>query len=434
MAVPAKRDMVMKVLLLGSGGREHAIAWKLSQSPLLSELFWAPGNAAADQMGVALDLDPMEFDAVAEQCALKDIDMLIVGPEAPLVAGIRDHLENSGRFPELIIIGPDSVGAQLEGSKAFAKQFMKRHRIPTASYREFTADQQHEAIGHLEMIQPPFVIKADGLAAGKGVVILEDRREAMEEVRQMLGGKFGQASKRLVIESFLDGIEFSVFALTDGKNYLLLPEAKDYKRIGEGDTGLNTGGMGAVSPVPFFDETMRSKVIERIVEPTVRGLQEEGIDYRGFLFFGLISVNGDPYVIEYNCRLGDPETEVVLPRISSDLVPLLTALKDQTLDQYTIEFAPESCTTVMTVSGGYPGNYEKGLPITGLETAAKEAIVFHAGTRTKGSEVVTNGGRVLSMTGMGKNMEEALGKSYAAAGSVSFDKKYFRRDIGKDLQ
>lgn len=424
----------MKVLLLGSGGREHAMAWKIAQSPLLTKLFWAPGNAAGDRMGINIGLDPMDFNAVENFCRENHIDLLVVGPEAPLVAGIRDHFENTGSCPDMTIVGPDSKGAQLEGSKSFAKIFMKKYRIPTASYREFTADQQHEAIGYLENATPPYVIKADGLAAGKGVVIVNDQREAMEEVRQMLAGKFGDASKKLVIESFLDGIEFSVFALTDGKNYLILPEAKDYKRIGEGDTGPNTGGMGAVSPVPFFDTTMREKVISRVVEPTIRGLQEEGIDYRGFIFFGLISVKGEPYVIEYNCRMGDPETEVVMPRIQNDLLPLLAALGDQTLDRHEVAFSPEACTTVMMVSGGYPEKYEKHKPISGLDKAENSAIPFHAGTLTANSGIVTNGGRVIALTGLGKDMHEALRHSYEAAEAVDFENKYFRRDIGKDLQ
>jgi len=424
----------MNVLLLGSGGREHTLAWKIGQSPLLERLYWAPGNAAADDISTAVMLDPMDFSAVEKFCVDRDIDMVVVGPEAPLVAGIRDHLKGSDQTREVIVVGPGKEGAQLEGSKAFAKEFMHRHGIPTASYREFSTTQVNDALEYLNTIEPPYVLKADGLAAGKGVVILNELEAARKEVKDMLSGKFGAASEKLVIEAFLDGIEFSVFALTDGKNYVLLPEAKDYKRIGEGDTGLNTGGMGAVSPVPFFNHKMKQKVTERILQPTIEGLQKDGVDYRGFIFFGLISVGGDPYVIEYNGRLGDPETEVVLPRIDNDLMPLLASLEDQSLDKHSIALRDNTCTTVMLVAGGYPEAYEKGKEIRGIEEASRIAQVFHAGTARKEGKVVTNGGRVLAMTGTGKNLEEALEKSYAAAGAILFDGKYFRRDIGNDLR
>lgn len=424
----------MNVLLLGSGGREHAIAWKTRQSPELTKLFWAPGNAAAEEMGVAVHLDSMDFEAVEKFCLEHAIDMIIVGPEAPLVAGITDHFNNSEKAAHIHIIGPDKKGALLEGSKSFAKVFMERHHIPTAKYREFTADDLEEALIYLDTIDPPFVLKADGLAAGKGVVILENRDEAKAETREMLSGKFGDASKKLVIEAFLKGIEFSVFALTDGKNYVLLPEAKDYKRIGENDTGLNTGGMGAVSPVPFYNESLKRKVIERIVEPTINGLQQDGIEYKGFVFFGLIDVDGDPYVIEYNCRLGDPESEVIIPRIESDWLPLFRSLKDQTLDEHSIQFTQGYSTTVMLVSGGYPESYEKGKIIAGIDEADDDVIVFHAGTKKVNDDIVTNGGRVIALTGQGSTMDAALAKSYQAAETVDFQKKYYRRDIGKDLK
>jgi phosphoribosylamine--glycine ligase len=424
----------MNVLLLGSGGREHAIAWKTRQSPLLTNLFWAPGNAAAVKWGIDANVDPMNFQEVEQFCLANSIDMIIVGPEAPLVEGIRDHFKSSDPVRHIHVIGPGKKGALLEGSKSFAKVFMKRHHIPTAEYREFSVEDRDEAVAYLDTIEPPFVIKADGLAAGKGVVILDEREKAKEEVRQMLSGKFGDASKKLVIEAFLKGIEFSVFALTDGKNYVLLPEAKDYKRIGENDTGLNTGGMGAVSPVPFYNESLKRKVIERIVEPTISGLQKDGIDYKGFIFFGLIDVDGDPFVIEYNCRLGDPESEAIIPKIENDWLPLFCSLEGQTLNEHDIQLKDGFSTTVMLVSGGYPEAYEKGKVITGIQDAEKDVIVFHAGTKQENNEVLTNGGRVISLTGMGRSMEDALSSSYSASEKVNFEKKYFRRDIGKDLQ
>jgi len=424
----------MNVLVLGSGGREHTLVWKIRQSPLLQKLYWAPGNAAGAQMGVNVALDPMDFSGVESFCFAKQIDMLIVGPEAPLVAGIKDHFRQSAGCSHVLVVGPDSAGAQLEGSKAFAKIFMKKNNIPTAAYREFSAGEEDGVLHYLDGVEPPFVLKADGLAAGKGVLIIHDREEAKREARAMLGGKFGDASRRLVVEAFLDGIEFSVFALTDGQHYLLLPEAKDYKRIGEGDTGPNTGGMGAVSPVHFYDEKMRQKVLDRIVKPTILGLQQEGIDYRGFLFFGLISVGGEPYVIEYNCRMGDPETEVVIPRIQSDLLPVLASLKDKTLDRHELDINPDFFTTVMMVSGGYPGDYEKGKPIAIPEIVPNNTIVFHAGTAQGEAGAETAGGRVLAVTGSGPGMEEALARSYETVKSIKFEGKYYRTDIGKDLR
>jgi phosphoribosylamine--glycine ligase len=423
----------MNVLILGSGGREHAFAWKIAQSPLCSGLFIAPGNAGTSDLGQNLKINPENFEAVANAVNEHKIDLLLVGPEAPLVAGIRDWLEGRPEFSGLRIIGPGREGAALEGSKDVAKRFLARHGIPTAAYETFSKHQVEEAKAFLRATKAPYVLKADGLAAGKGVVILSDLAEAEREIQAMLAdAKFGEASARVVIEAFLDGIELSVFALTDGKKYVLLPEAKDYKRIGEGDKGLNTGGMGAVSPVPFADKAFMQKVISQVVEPTIDGLAKDGIPYVGFVFFGLIKVGDDPFVIEYNVRMGDPETEVVLPRLKSDLLEMLIAAADGKLSGYDVEFDERAATTVMLVSGGYPEAYEKGKVISGIE-AVEDALVFHAGTRSEGGKVLSDGGRVMALTAYGTNMKEALGRSNAGANKIQFEGKNFRRDIGFDL-
>ncbi|WP_353483583.1 phosphoribosylamine--glycine ligase [Haliscomenobacter sp.] len=420
----------MKILLLGSGGREHALAWKITQSPLCEALWIAPGNAGTAELGTNVALDPNDFQAVAELVQRENISMVLVGPEEPLVRGIYDFFQV--HFPGLPVIGPSQVGAQLEGSKAFAKEFMLEMGIPTAAYREFTAETLQEGLDYILTQTPPIVLKADGLAAGKGVVILDDLQAAQAELREMLGGKFGAASAKVVIEQFLAGIEFSVFALTDGTTYLILPEAKDYKRVGEGDTGPNTGGMGAVSPVPFVDEVLMKKVEEQIIKPTIAGIGKRGIAYKGFVFFGLIRVGGEPFVIEYNCRMGDPETEVVMPRLKNDLVELLKATDEGTLGQHRIEIDPRSAATVILVSGGYPGDYEKGELISGLERV-EGSIAFHAGTKATGDGVVTNGGRVIAVTSYGDGFDEALVFSNRNAEVIKFEGKYYRKDIGFDL-
>lgn len=420
----------MKILLLGSGGREHALAWKITQSPLCEALWIAPGNAGTAGLGTNVAVDPNDFQAVAELVQRENISMVLVGPEEPLVRGIYDFFQ--ANFPGLPVIGPSQVGAQLEGSKAFAKEFMLEMGIPTAAYREFTADTLQEGLEYILTQTPPIVLKADGLAAGKGVVILDDLQAAQAELREMLGGKFGAASAKVVIEQFLAGIEFSVFALTDGTAYLILPEAKDYKRVGEGDTGPNTGGMGAVSPVPFVDEVLMKKVEERIIKPTIAGIGKRGFAYKGFVFFGLIKVDGEPFVIEYNCRMGDPETEVVMPRLKNDLVELLKATDEGTLGQHQIEMDPRSAATVILVSGGYPGDYEKGELISGLERV-EGSIAFHAGTKATADGVVTNGGRVIAVTSYGDGFDEALVFSNRNAEVIKFEGKYYRKDIGFDL-
>lgn len=425
-----KIEETMKILLLGSGGREHALAWKLRQSPLCEALWIAPGNAGTAALGSNVSIDPNDFPAVAALVKKEAIDLVLVGPEEPLVRGIYDYFQNE--LPELPVIGPSQVGAQLEGSKAFAKEFMLDMGIPTAAYREFTAAILQEGLDYILTQTPPIVLKADGLAAGKGVVILDDLQEAQAELRDMLSGKFGSASAKVVIEQFLSGIEFSVFVLTDGKNYLILPEAKDYKRVGEGDTGLNTGGMGAVSPVPFVDAELMQKVEERIIRPTIDGIIKKGIVYKGFIFIGLIKVGDEPYVIEYNCRMGDPETEVVMPRLQNDLVTLLQATHAGTLDQQKIAMDARSAATVILVSGGYPGDYAKGKAITGLDRV-ENSIVFHAGTKESNREIVTNGGRVIALTSFGDNFDEALVFSNRNAEVIKFEGKYYRRDIGFDL-
>ena len=423
----------MNILLLGSGGREHALAWKIKQSPLVNRLYIAPGNAGTALEGRNIEVDPKDFGALKKVVLNYDINMVVVGPEDPLVNGVADFFLNDAELSSVVVIGPTARGAQLEGSKEYAKQFMMQHGIPTARYLAVTEDTVDEGERFLKTLKAPYVLKADGLAAGKGVLILHDYNEAVDELNQMLGGKFGAAGKTVVIEEFLSGIELSVFALTDGHSYLLLPEAKDYKRIGEADSGLNTGGMGAVSPVPFADEAFLKKVEERIVRPTVEGLKEDEIDYKGFLFFGLISVEGEPFVIEYNVRMGDPETEVVIPRLQSDIVEIFQALSAGQLRRIVPEFDPRTVSTVMLVSGGYPGPYAKGKAITGLDEV-ENSLVFHAGTTHSRKKVVTNGGRVLAVSSIGQNMDEALEKSYRNASLIHFEGKYFRRDIGFDLK
>lgn len=422
----------MKVLLLGRGGREHALAWKMVQSPKLEKLYVAPGNAGTAEIAENVAIAVNDFQAIADFIAENGIRMLVVGPEDPLVGGIRDFLQADGRLGGLLIVGPGKEGALLEGSKDFAKQFMQRYHIPTAGYMTVTRENLAEGMQFLATLKPPYVLKADGLAAGKGVLIIDDLGEARRELEQMLDGKFGKASARVVIEEFLKGIEISVFAVTDGKGYKILGSAKDYKRVGEGDTGLNTGGMGAVSPVPFADEAFNRKVEERIVCPTVEGLKKEGIDYRGFIFFGLMNVGGEPFVIEYNVRMGDPETEVVMPRLKSDVLELFEAVASGHLEQVDLELDKRFCTTVMLVAGGYPGSYEKGNAITGIGRV-KDAIVFHAGTKRQNSQVVTNGGRVISVSAFGDTLSEALKQSYSQVAELDFKDKNYRRDIGQDL-
>ena len=422
----------MKVLLLGSGGREHALAWKINQSERLTKLYVAPGNAGTAEIAENVNIKVTDFEALATFVKNNAIDMLVVGPEDPLVEGIRDYFEADARFARLMIVGPGKTGAILEGSKDFAKEFMFRHHIPTADYLTVTKDNLEEGFAFLETQKPPYVLKADGLAAGKGVLILDDLEEAKRELELMLGGKFGKAGNQVVIEECLKGIELSVFALTDGKSYKILGSAKDYKRIGEGDTGLNTGGMGAVSPVPFANEEFNRKVEERVVRPTIEGLQKDGIDYKGFVFFGLMNVGGDPYVIEYNVRMGDPETEVVMPRLKTDILSLFEAMAKGELEQAAFELDDRFCTTVMLVSQGYPGDYEKGKEITGVPDM-KGSIVFHAGTKLADGKVVTNGGRVIAVSSFGKTMREALAQSYENVAKIHFDGMNFRRDIGFDL-
>jgi phosphoribosylamine--glycine ligase len=423
----------MTILLLGSGGREHALAWKMLQSPKCSKLFVAPGNAGTAQIATNSNLDILDFDAIKSFVLQEKVEMVVVGPEDPLVQGIYDFFKNDETLKNIPVIGPSKVGAQLEGSKEFAKEFLIKHHIPTAAYDSFTAATVEKGYEFLETLQPPYVLKADGLAAGKGVLIIQDLAEAKDELRNMLvHAKFGKASKKVVIEEFLDGIELSCFVLTDGKNYKMLPTAKDYKRIGEGDTGLNTGGMGAISPVPFADAILLEKIETRIVKPTIEGFQKDGIEYKGFVFIGLIIVKGEPIVIEYNVRMGDPETEVVIPRLKSDLVELFQAVADEKLDEVTLEIDERSATTIMVVSGGYPEDYEKGKVILGIEKVA-DSIVFHAGTKLENGQVVSNGGRVLAVTSFGENFQEAIKKSYQNIDKLHFDKMYFRKDIGKDL-
>ena len=423
----------MTILLLGSGGREHAFAWKMIQSPLCEKLFVAPGNAGTAAIAENVAIAPTDFEAIKTLVLKENISLVVVGPEDPLVKGIYDYFKNDESLKNIPVIGPSKLGAQLEGSKEFAKEFLMKHNIPTAAYDSFTAETVEEGCKFLETLQPPFVLKADGLAAGKGVLIIQDLEEAKTELRNMLvHEKFGAASSKVVIEEFLDGIELSCFVLTDGKSYKILPTAKDYKRIGEGDTGLNTGGMGAVSPVPYVDAVLMEKIETRIVKPTIEGFQKDGIEYKGFVFIGLINVKNEPIVIEYNVRMGDPETEVVVPRLKSDLVELFLSVANQELDTFELEVDPRSATTIMVVSGGYPEDFEKGKVITGLENIT-DSIVFHAGTKLDGENVVSNGGRVLTVTSYGDDFQQAIKKSYQNIDKLNFDKMYFRKDIGFDL-
>ena len=425
----------MRILLLGSGGREHALAWKLNQSVWTNPLYIAPGNPGTARCGKNVDIDIKDFEAIGKFCYLESIEMIVVGPEEPLVKGLYDYFKSKEELQNIYFIGPSQLGAQLEGSKAFAKSFMQRHKIPTAAYREFTLDNYDEGVQYIKDHALPIVIKADGLAAGKGVAICQNPVEAIAEIELLLHhAKFGEASKKVVVEEFLEGIEFSVFVITDGKNYVILPEAKDYKRIGVGDKGMNTGGMGAVSPVPFVTPGLMHKVEEKVIKPTINGLQKENIGYTGFIYFGLINVNGDPYVIEYNCRLGDPEAQVVLPRLENDLVGLFVAATQQELDKVKISWDERAAVTVVAASRGYPTGYETGYEITGLNNKfGKDTLVFHAGTKEEDGKIVTNGGRVLCVTSYGKDISDAMANSLDVLDNINYDGIYFRNDIGYEF-
>lgn len=425
----------MRILLLGSGGREHALAWKLNQSVWTNPLYIAPGNPGTARCGKNVDIDIKDFEAIGKFCYLESIEMIVVGPEEPLVKGLYDYFKTKEELQNIYFIGPSQLGAQLEGSKAFAKAFMQRHQIPTAAYREFTLDNYDEGVQYIKDHALPIVIKADGLAAGKGVAICQNPVEAIAEIELLLHhAKFGEASKKVVVEEFLEGIEFSVFVITDGKNYVILPEAKDYKRIGVGDKGMNTGGMGAVSPVPFVTPGLMHKVEEKVIKPTINGLQKENIAYTGFIYFGLINVNGNPYVIEYNCRLGDPEAQVVLPRLENDLVGLFVAATQRELDKVKISWDERAAVTVVAVSRGYPTGYETGYEITGLNNKfGKDTLVFHAGTKEENGKIVTNGGRVLCVTSYGKDISDAVANSLDVLDNINYDGIYFRNDIGYEF-
>lgn len=422
----------MRILIIGGGGREHAMAWAIAKSPQLDKLFIAPGNAGTAELGTNVPIGVEDFEGIRKLVIDEGIELVLVGPEIPLVAGVVDFFKKDAKLKNVAVIGPSKKGAELEGSKDFAKVFMKDNEIPTGEFRTFIDYTVSEGYEFLESLKAPYVLKADGLAAGKGVLIIDDLEEAKMELHSMLHGKFGEASERVVIEEHLSGIELSVFVLTDGEGYVILPSAKDYKRIGEGDSGLNTGGMGAISPVPFADDEFMKKVEERVVIPTIRGLKDDNIDFKGFIFIGLMNSDGDPHVIEYNVRMGDPESEVVLPRIKTDFVEILKATAENRLKDLKVDFDERTATTVMLVSGGYPGNYEKGKEISGLDQV-DGCLVFHAGTKSEDGKVLTNGGRVIAITSFGDNMEEALEKSYANAEKINFEGKYYRRDIGFDL-
>jgi phosphoribosylamine--glycine ligase len=423
----------MNVLLLGSGGREHAIAWKIAQSTKLSKLYIAPGNAGTSEIGENVAISVNDFPAIGEFSLKNDVSLIIVGPEDPLVNGISNYFSESNSLKHIAVIGPSKKGAELEGSKEVAKEFMRRHNIPTAGYLSVNKENIAEGLSFLESIKAPYVLKADGLAAGKGVLIISSLDEAKQELKEMLNGKFGAASKTVVIEEFLQGIEMSAFVITDGESYKILPEAKDYKRIGEGDTGLNTGGMGCISPVPFASKAFLKKVEDKVIRPTVEGLKKDGINYNGFIFFGLMNDNGEPQVIEYNVRMGDPETEVIMPRLKGDLLEVFEATAKKELHKVNIEIIPETCVTVMLVSGGYPGDYEKGKLISNIEKT-KDSIIFHAGTKLSNGKILTNGGRVISISSLDKDMNSALSKSFKNANLIAFEGKNYRHDIGADLQ
>ena len=422
----------MNVLLIGSGGREHALAWKIAQSKKLKKLYIAPGNAGTTEVGENTALSITDFESIGKFSLEKNIDIIIVGPEEPLVKGIYDFFKKNKKYSHIPLIGPSLNGAQLEGSKKFAKEFMQRHNIPTAKYHSVTKETLNDGLNYLQKMNPPYVLKANGLAAGKGVLILNSREKAEKELKLMLGGKFGEASNLVVIEEFLKGIELSIFVITDSDSYKILPEAKDYKRIGEGDTGLNTGGMGCISPVPFANTEFLKKVKDRIVIPTINGLKKDNIVYTGFIFIGLMNIDGEPYVVEYNVRMGDPEAEVIIPRLDCDLLDIFEAVANKNLSSKNISINPKSCATVMLVSGGYPGNYEKGKEIKNLEQVTN-SILFHAGTKTENNKILTNGGRVIAVSSFGNNFKQALEQSYLNAKVIDFDKKYYRKDIGFDL-